>query len=129
MALWPGILGRDPGTAAFVFLIPGVSNQESVDHRLQMGVATVTKKGGNHAVLLAKRVTEYATYPVGREQLLGYTMAHELGHLLSLRHSQTGIMRASWSHNDMWAMSQGRLCFMPSEGTQMRAAIEQRTKQ
>ena len=54
------------------------------------------------------------------DQLLGYTIAHELGHLLIGRgHRPNGIMRAAWGKPELEALKQRRLKFNQAE----RAAI------
>ena len=59
----------------------------------------------------------------GSDQLLGYTMAHELGHLLiGAGHRPNGIMRASWSKPELDALNHRRLKFNDWE----RAAIMQK---
>lgn len=58
----------------------------------------------------------------GRPQLdlpdiLGYCIAHEIGHLLlpPRSHSPTGIMRARWREDDFKLMATGRLLFTDHE--------------
>jgi hypothetical protein len=59
----------------------------------------------------------------GSDQLLGYTIAHELGHLLiGAGHRPSGIMRASWGKPELEALNHRRLKFNDWE----RAAITQK---
>ena len=47
-------------------------------------------------------------------EILGLTIAHELGHLLLGRaHSLVGIMRARWGSNDWRLASENQLMFPP----------------
>jgi len=57
--------------------------------------------------------------------LMGYVIAHELAHLLlGNRHAPSGLMRAAWDLNDMFAIRQGSMKFSPSEGARMREALK-----
>ena len=59
----------------------------------------------------------------GSDQLLGYAIAHELGHLLiGAGHRPNGIMRASWSKPELEALNHRRLKFNDWE----RATIMQK---
>ena len=57
--------------------------------------------------------------------LLGYVIAHELGHLLlGPGHATKGVMRAAWDLRDLEAIRQGCLRFSPSEGARMRRVLQ-----
>ena len=57
------------------------------------------------------------SYPIASEgQVLGYTIAHELGHLLiGPGHRPEGIMRASWGRNEVDAIFHRFLYFNKAE--------------
>ena len=51
--------------------------------------------------------------PLTTGYLLGNVLAHEIGHVLQgvLRHSETGVMKARWSDNEILRMPRERLHF------------------
>jgi hypothetical protein len=65
-----------------------------------------------HIVLLFDRILEAIPRP-GAPSLMGYVLAHEIGHMLQgvNRHSTTGIMKAHWNYLDYGDMQLGRLKF------------------
>jgi hypothetical protein len=61
-------------------------------------------------------------------QLLGGAIAHELGHLLlgTNSHSNTGLMRASWSGTQFRLVARGLLAFSDTETKRIHAAMNAR---
>jgi hypothetical protein len=56
--------------------------------------------------------------------ILGYAMAHEIGHLLlGPGHSPFGIMRAEWNRGDLQLASRQQLGFVPAQAKSLRAAV------
>ena len=57
--------------------------------------------------------------------LLGYVIAHELGHLLlGPGHAAKGVMRSAWDRRDLEAIRQGCLRFSPVEAASMRRVLQ-----
>jgi hypothetical protein len=56
------------------------------------------------------------------DDLIGAIVAHEIGHLLGIRHAPAGLMRASLEADDMIALRRGKLGFSPAEASRMRIA-------
>jgi hypothetical protein len=70
-----------------------------------------------------REVSRGATIP----QILGYAMAHEIGHLLGLEaHAKLGIMRAVWTATDLLNVAYGNLAFSPEQGAVIRSEVELR---
>jgi hypothetical protein len=67
---------------------------------------------GTHIVVFLDRVKTVMA-PSAVPCLLGYTLAHEITHILEgqARHSASGIMKAHWEAADYFEMRQGRLGF------------------
>ena len=59
---------------------------------------------------------------------LGYVIAHEIGHLLldMEAHSERGIMRGQWSHQDLHDIVWGRLAFTPEQAEALRTELARR---
>jgi hypothetical protein len=90
--------------------------------------------GGTNATIFFGRVRTYAAEPVVRETgadlgvVLGYAIAHEIGHLLlgANSHAESGLMSAVWTPPDMRSMALGHLEFQPDECARMRSEIARR---
>jgi hypothetical protein len=81
-----------------------VADQPGSSHSwtLPMGHAIVTDRGGQDTTVFVPAVgAQAAGFGIAFERLLGYTVAHEIGHcLLGPGHSYTGLMRGSWNRKD-----------------------------
>jgi hypothetical protein len=55
--------------------------------------------------------------------VIGAVVAHEIGHLLGLRHVRSGLMRARLETADFRALRQGRLAFSKHQSAAMRLSL------
>jgi hypothetical protein len=95
-----------------------------------MGVLGVTPRGqgGPGRVVYvfydaARIKSQRFTIPI--RALLGYAMAHELGHSLLPHesHGEAGVMRAQWLEWDMRLMREEKLGFDPRDASQILTAL------
>ena len=99
----------------------------------EMGFAVVSRRAGSasDAWVFYQRVEDVAAYEVASlSQILGYAMAHEIGHLLlgPNRHSDEGIMRAHWDRKSLAEASQGQLLFTRDQARLMRNEVQTRAE-
>jgi len=96
-----------------------------------LGFAYVDAKTGRGwlATVFVDRVQVMArTACINVGELLGRTLAHEIGHLLlgTNRHGGRGLMRAAWSTADLRRDGSTQWSFEQKEGETMRANIRRR---
>jgi hypothetical protein len=87
--------------------------------------------GGSLATVFADRVGVMARGAgVDAAELLGRTMAHEVGHLLlgTNRHASQGLMRSSWSSADLRRNRATQWLFDGKDGEVMRRGIASRLR-
>jgi hypothetical protein len=90
-----------------------------------LGFSLPDAKAGAHATVFYDRIEALGqSSEIGVSVLLGYAMAHELGHVLlgTTEHSPDGIMKARWGKPDYQRAAMGFLGFTP----QQRATIRER---
>jgi len=100
---------------------PGVADRDS------MGFAV-----GDMATVSFGKVEEFSLYASRpRAEILGYAIAHEIGHVLLHRahHSPVGIMRAYWSREDLELAGVACMVFSQEEARVIRADSRARWRQ
>jgi len=100
-----------------------------IPQRGHLGYAAASEEGGVLATIFYDRV-EDLTLVNNPSTVLGYAIAHEMGHLLlgkTLRggryHSDSGIMRAKWDRNDLKGRTESRMEFAPEDAERLRARV------
>lgn len=58
-------------------------------------------------------------------RLLGYAMAHELGHLLGVHHGEAGVMGVAWGFDELDDVRAGAFGFASAEAQRVLAAVNQ----
>jgi hypothetical protein len=94
-----------------------------------MGKAFVEDSGGYMADAYLQAIQATSELHHGDPGvLLGFVMAHELGHLiLGAEHTPDGVMQAAWGQRQMNALRQRWLRFDDESATRLRRALESRT--
>jgi hypothetical protein len=90
-----------------------------------MGHAAVDAEGGNYASVFVPAVRAQAPgFGVSSDLLMGYVLAHEVGHcLLGPHHSDTGLMRGGWNRKDAVEISRLGLHLTKEQGRKAAAKL------
>ena len=106
-----------------------------IPQRGHLGYAAASEQGGGLATIFYDRV-EDLTIEVKPSTVLGYAIAHELGHLLLGKtlsdgryHSASGIMRAKWDRNDIKGRTRDGMQFASEDANRLRAKVVERIRQ
>jgi hypothetical protein len=86
---------------------------------------SVDDAGSQADVFYSKIVRFHHVSRTNPATLLGYAIAHELGHLLlgSNSHSLTGLMCGNWHNEELARMEQGGLLFGEEQSRRMKAKL------
>ena len=133
-----GPIGESPRcgeTLASNELILRILTKGSVgdDRDVSMGFSTVSRTPADHASILSTVFADVVAVVasaarVDTTRLLGYAIAHEIGHLLlnSPQHSNAGLMRALWSSSELRANRPADWVFLSEDAEKMRQTIAAR---
>jgi hypothetical protein len=92
-----------------------------------LAVALPYASTGQQILVFNDRVSDFVA-PYGRRSwvVLGHILAHEIGHVLEnvARHSDTGLMQANWTRDDISMMIWAGLPFAPEDKALIRARME-----
>ena len=81
---------------------------------------------GCSAYIFYHDVQELArNWDASESQLMGHTLAHEIGHLLlgANSHSSEGIMRANWRQQELYTIARAHLSFTDEQSKRMCAEV------
>jgi hypothetical protein len=97
-----------------------------------MGVAFVANGEGKYADIFFDHVEKLRAKNAGANlgTILGYVMAHEIGHLLlgSNSHSRSGIMQGEWHADELRTIALGRLLFTAEQAQRLRERVAARAR-
>jgi hypothetical protein len=100
-------------------------------HHLGAALATRERDAAQYATVYLDSIeTLVADGPGSARTLLGYIVAHELGHLLlgPDSHSTLGIMRPRWPGVGLFSTPPAEFLFNPEQANQLREAVRARAE-
>ena len=112
-----------------LFSTPG-----GIPQKGHLGFAAASEDGGVLATIFYDRVEDLHV-EADPSTVMGYAIAHELGHLLLGKnlgkgryHSPSGIMRATWDRNDIKGKTKDGMQFALEDAERLRTRVAQRIR-
>jgi hypothetical protein len=96
--------------------------------RMPRSLAFAVPDAGGHITVFYDRIKEAAQFELTSTPLLAHVLVHEITHMLegSEKHSDGGIMKATWSQKDIKAMRWRPLPFGEEDVESIRAGVAKR---
>ena len=96
--------------------------------RMPKAVAFAVPDAGGHITVFYDRIKEAAQFELTSNPLLAHVLVHEIAHILqgNAKHSDGGIMKATWSQKDIRAMRWRPLPFGEEDVQSIRAGLAER---
>jgi len=105
-------------------------SRSTPDRALGRAICPTNSRLAAYATVYVDPARRMATGKREAATILGYAMAHELGHLLlgANSHAAAGIMRSHWKAQEILAGLKGRFHFTDAQSAQLREAVYARTR-
>lgn len=116
---------RDPAAVRVILIREETGDLRRARHTV-MGATVWTAEGTPVVYVFYRRVQAISDkYRSAVSMVFACTLAHELGHVLmpDRAHSLEGLMRATWSREELQRADQGQLHFMPDEAARIRGRL------
>jgi hypothetical protein len=113
------------GNAAGAIVIRFLDFAPAKEPPQNMACSTPYATSGVRITVFLDRVWALANQPILQPRVLGYVLAHEIGHVLrgTNAHTWTGVMKAHWNDADCRAMRARRLAFADEDVEAIRARL------
>jgi hypothetical protein len=110
------------GSYLEVIIIPDWPNPRVGGDALGLALTLASKQGVVSYAFSnpVKELAKHTDQPV--DVVLGCVMAHEIGHLIGLRHAPSGIMKPKFERRDLGEAAMGNLHFGSEEARRLRAS-------
>jgi hypothetical protein len=118
-------------TSVMLRIVPRFfGSMQTSSRRENLGYAVAGPEGGGLATVFYDRVETFAKGE-NLSRVLGYAIAHEIGHILlgQSSHSSAGLMQANWSQKDFMPAHHDQMQFTPEEAQSMRNRLGSKMKQ
>jgi hypothetical protein len=125
----PGSCTTPPSPAELIVRITPAPKGGKETRSLGFAIVDAQERTGMLATVFVDRTLRLASkLRIDHQILLGYAIAHELGHLLlaTATHGVSGLMRPVWSHEELQGMRSEDWVFDPTDATAIRDRLASR---